>query len=97
MHAYARTHLSRRFLLVRLLLFFFVRCPGEQFDKLADQLLDLPMDSLKMLRTLVQAVFDKALDEPTFVDMYADLCVRLNERSTSWSFVKVSARVCVCV
>lgn len=47
------------------------------------------MDSLKMLRTLVQAVFDKALDEPTFVDMYADLCVRLNERSTSWSFVKV--------
>lgn len=60
-----------------------------QFDKLANQLLDLPMDSLKMLRTLVQAVFDKALDEPTFVDMYADLCVRLNERSTSWSFVKV--------
>ncbi|CAN0549188.1 unnamed protein product, partial [Ectocarpus sp. 8 AP-2014] len=60
----------------------------EQFDKLADQLLDLPMDSLKMLRTLVQAVFDKALDEPTFVDMYADLCVRLNERSTSWAFVK---------
>lgn len=62
---------------------------SSQFDKLADQLLDLPMDSLKMLRTLVQAVFDKALDEPTFVDMYADLCVRLNERSTSWSFVKV--------
>lgn len=66
-----------------------------QFDKLADQLLDLPMDSLKMLRTLVQAVFDKALDEPTFVDMYADLCVRLNERSTSWSFVKVCPRIYV--
>eukprot|EP00752_Nemacystus_decipiens_P007539 g6737.t2 len=60
----------------------------EKFDKLADQMLDLPMDSLKMLRTMVQAVFDKALDEPTFVDMYADLCVRLNDRSTSWSFVK---------
>lgn len=62
----------------------------DQFDKLADQLLDLPMDSLRQLRTLVQAVFDKALDEPNFVDMYADLCVRLNERSTSWSFVKVT-------
>lgn len=61
----------------------------HQFDKLADQLLDLPMESLKMLRTLVEAVFDKALDESTFVDMYADLCVRLNERSTSWTFVKV--------
>lgn len=42
-----------------------------------------------MLRILVEAVFDKALDEPNFVDMYADLCVRLNERSTTWSFVKV--------
>lgn len=51
------------------------------------------MDSLKMLRILVQAVFDKALDEPNFVDMYADLCVRLNERSSSWSFVKVHARI----
>lgn len=61
----------------------------SQFDKLADQLLDLPMESLRMLRILVQAVFDKALDEPNFVDMYADLCVRLNERSSSWSFVKV--------
>lgn len=61
-----------------------------QFDKLADQLLALPMDSLKMLEALVQAVFDKALDEPTFVDMYADLCVRLNMQSSSWSFVKVS-------
>lgn len=38
----------------------------------------------------MEAVFDKAVDEPTFVDMYADLCVRLNERSTSWTFVKVN-------
>lgn len=45
-----------------------------------------------MLRILVEAVFDKALDEPNFVDMYADLCVRLNERSTTWSFVKVGRR-----
>lgn len=66
--------------------------PGRarQFDKLADQLLDLPVDSLVMLKILVAAVFDKAVDEPTFVDMYADLCVRLNERSTSWTFVKVT-------
>lgn len=48
------------------------------------------MDSLEMLKTLVRAVFEKALDEPNFVDMYADLCVRLNERSTTWSFVKVN-------
>eukprot|EP00752_Nemacystus_decipiens_P016320 g14595.t1 len=61
---------------------------GDQFDKLADQLLGFPIHSLKMLRTLVQVVFNRALDEPTFGDMYADLCVRLHERSTSWCFVK---------
>ena len=47
-----------------------------------------------MLKALVQAVFDKALEEPTFVDMYADLCVRLNLQSTSWSFVKVGIMGC---
>ncbi|CAN0493197.1 unnamed protein product, partial [Hapterophycus canaliculatus] len=60
-----------------------------QFDKLADQLLALPLDSKKMLRTLVQSVCNKAIDEPTFADMYADLCVRLSHRSTPWSFVEV--------
>ncbi|CAN0483335.1 unnamed protein product, partial [Scytosiphon promiscuus] len=61
----------------------------EKFDKLAGQLLDIPVDSLETLRIIVGAVFHKAIDEPTFTDMYVDLCIRLNERSTPWPFVKV--------
>ncbi|CAN0411199.1 unnamed protein product, partial [Scytosiphon promiscuus] len=61
----------------------------EKFDKLAGQLLDIPVDSLETLRIIVGAVYHKAIDEPTFADMYVDLCIRLNERSTPWLFVKV--------
>ncbi|CAN0293930.1 unnamed protein product, partial [Scytosiphon promiscuus] len=60
----------------------------EKFDRLAGQLLDIPVDSLETLRIIVGAVFHKAIDEPTFTDMYVDLCIRLNERSTPWPFVK---------
>ncbi|CAM9440592.1 unnamed protein product [Phaeothamnion confervicola] len=60
----------------------------EKFDKLAQQMLDIPINSLEMLQKLVELVFEKALDEPSFVDMYADLCVRLNDHSGSWTFVK---------
>ncbi|CAN0336253.1 unnamed protein product, partial [Scytosiphon promiscuus] len=44
-------------------------------------LLRLPTDSFEAVHTLAWAVFEKAIAEPTFADMYADLCVRLNERT----------------
>ncbi|CAN0242708.1 unnamed protein product [Scytosiphon promiscuus] len=59
-----------------------------QFCDSQDHLLRLPTDSLEAVQTLAWAVFEKAIAEPTFADMYADLCVRLNER-TQQSFSEV--------
>lgn len=60
----------------------------EKFDRLSQQLLDIPMDSLAMLKALVEQVFDKAIDENFFADMYAGLCVRLHTMSSGWNFIK---------
>jgi hypothetical protein len=60
----------------------------EKFDRLSQQLLDIKIESLDMLSILVEIVFDKAVEEHHFSDMYADLCVRLHNQSSTWTFVK---------
>ncbi len=60
----------------------------ERFDRLSQQLIDIKIESLEMLNIMVRLVFDKAVEEHHFVDMYADLCSRLVQESRSWSFVK---------
>ncbi len=60
----------------------------ERFDRLNQQLIDIKIESLEMLNMLVRLVFDKAVEEHHFVDMYADLCFRLVQESSRWSFVK---------
>ncbi len=60
----------------------------ERFDRLNQQLIDIKIESLEMLNMLVSLVFDKAVEEHHFVDMYADLCSRLVQESSRWSFVK---------
>ena len=50
----------------------------EKFDRLAGQMIEIPIISSDMLSMMIDNVFDKAIDEPSFGDMYADLCVRLS-------------------
>jgi translation initiation factor 4G len=50
----------------------------EKFAKLSEQMIALPIRSYEMLEMMIKNVFDKAIDEPSFGDIYADLCVRLS-------------------
>lgn len=46
----------------------------EKFKKLSNDLLDLQLDSRKILNGVIILIFDKALDEPKYSSMYAQLC-----------------------
>jgi translation initiation factor 4G len=49
----------------------------EKFEPLYQQLLSINIDSLEVLRGVVKEIFEKALLEPNFGAMYAELCARL--------------------
>ncbi|KAK9820051.1 hypothetical protein WJX72_005497 [[Myrmecia] bisecta] len=51
----------------------------EKFDKIFDQMVAVGIATPKTLRGLINQVFDKALTEPTFCEIYAKLCLKLNE------------------
>eukprot|EP00957_Ditylum_brightwellii_P109539 8354148-Ditylum_brightwellii.AAC.1 len=38
---------------------------------------------------MIHLVYEKAITEPTFGDMYADLCVKLSQRVKRNTFVKI--------
>lgn len=61
----------------------------EKFDRLSKQLCEMEIKSLEMLRAVITLIFDKALGEPHFCDMYADLCVRLEGKWLVWSFLQI--------
>ncbi|MCO5568939.1 hypothetical protein L7F22_022642 [Adiantum nelumboides] len=51
----------------------------EKFDVLLEQLLNSGIDSAEILKGVISLVFDKAVLEPTFCPMYAELCVHLSK------------------
>lgn len=53
----------------------------DKFRKLSDDLLALDLSSDKVLKGVIILVFDKALDEPKYSSMYAQLCKRLSEEA----------------
>jgi len=57
----------------------------ETFEKLSESMLGLNVTSQEMLEKIIDVVFDKALDDPFFQDLYADLCKRLGDRAVVWS------------
>ena len=63
----------------------------ENFNKLADDMLNMPMESLEMLKETMNIIFDKALAESFFSDMYADLCRELSMHSATWNFTQVKS------
>jgi hypothetical protein len=63
----------------------------QLFDKLTTKVCDLKMVDTTMLRSVITALFDKALSEPAFGETYARLCIRLHEDSSArgrWPFIK---------
>ncbi|OWZ13437.1 Eukaryotic translation initiation factor 4 gamma [Phytophthora megakarya] len=78
---------------LQILLFWMVlvmnKMTREKFDRLAGQLTAINMESLEMLQAVIKIIFDKAVGEPNFCDMYADLCVHLETNWKVWSFLKI--------
>lgn len=50
----------------------------DKFARLTEQILELPIDTSTRLKGAIYIVFDKALDEPTFSPMYAQLCLKMS-------------------
>ncbi|XP_056622822.1 eukaryotic translation initiation factor 4 gamma 2b [Triplophysa dalaica] len=51
----------------------------EKFDKLCLELLNVGVDSKLVLKGVILLIVDKALEEPTYSSLYAQLCLRLAE------------------
>lgn len=52
----------------------------EKFDLLKGQLIDSGITSADILKDVISLIFDKAVLEPTFCPMYAQLCSDLNQK-----------------
>ncbi|XP_071709008.1 eukaryotic translation initiation factor 4G-like [Rutidosis leptorrhynchoides] len=50
----------------------------QNFEKLFDQVKQVNIDNANTLSGVIGQIFDKALMEPTFVEMYANFCARLS-------------------
>lgn len=60
----------------------------EKFDRLAAQMLEIPVISYDILKVMINNVYEKAIDEPSFGDMYGDLCVKLSQLQNS-SYIQI--------
>lgn len=56
----------------------------EKFQKLSDDLLRTELTSSVILKGVILLIFDKALDEPKYSSMYAQLCKRLSEEAPNF-------------
>lgn len=74
----------------------------EKFQELSDELLKLDLNTIVILNGVILLIFDKALDEPKYSSMYAQLCKRLSEEAPSFekdtnsscTFLKLLIAVC---
>lgn len=73
----------------------------EKFQKLSDDLLKLDLNSSKILNGVILLIFDKALDEPKYSSMYAQLCKRIEkeleidiDKTKSNTFLQILLNVC---
>lgn len=51
----------------------------DKFAKLSDELLQCELDSAAILKGVVVLIFNKALEEPKYSSMYAQLCRKISE------------------
>lgn len=56
----------------------------EKFHKLSQDILNVGLDSTLILKGVILLIFEKALDEPKYCSMYAQLCKRLSESSPNF-------------
>lgn len=56
----------------------------EKFQKLSDDLLRTELTSDIILKGVILLIFEKALDEPKYSSMYAQLCKRLSDEAPNF-------------
>jgi len=56
----------------------------EKFDLLKGQLIEAGITTADILKDVITLIFEKAVFEPTFCQMYAQLCFELNESLPSF-------------
>lgn len=61
----------------------------EKFDKLSNQMCEIPILSYEMLNLVIKLVYEKAVGEPYLSDMYANLCYRLSQTVKMSGFIKI--------
>ncbi|XP_016125725.1 eukaryotic translation initiation factor 4 gamma 2-like [Sinocyclocheilus grahami] len=61
------------------LAFILNKLTPEKFDKLCLELLNVGVDSKLVLKGIILLIVDKALEEPKYSSLYAQLCLRLAE------------------
>lgn len=61
----------------------------EKFEKLADQMCEIPITNYDILCKMIYNVYEKAIFEPAFGDIYAELCTRLSQQATQNPFVHI--------
>ena len=61
----------------------------EKFDRLSEQMLEIPLLSYETLNMMINHVYEKAIDEPAFGDLYANLCSRLSEIASDNKYVHI--------
>jgi len=64
----------------------------EKFEKLINDVLRVGLDSSLVLKGVIVLIFEKALDEPKYSSMYAQLCNYLVEKAPN--FDPADSRVC---
>lgn len=52
----------------------------QTFDRLSDELIRIGLDSQNLLKGVILLIFEKALQEPKYVCMYAQLCKKLSKK-----------------
>lgn len=50
----------------------------DNFEKISGKILEVGIEQAKTLRSLIDQIFDKALVETTFTELYAELCAKMN-------------------
>eukprot|EP01035_Chromulina_nebulosa_P018907 gene18907-24710_t len=61
----------------------------QTFEKLANNIKDMKITSSLLLDRLVSLIFEKAIYEQNFSNLYADLCYDLEKSISTWSFLHV--------
>jgi len=61
----------------------------EKFGKLSQQMCEIDISSNEILSMMIHCIYEKAIDEPAFGDIYAQLCILLAKKVSDIKFIKI--------